>query len=140
MTIINCEVFITLFPAAISSRLYPYDAISHTLILMWYSRRVREKYTCQNIKNCRVYAVSHAVSKCSSMQARKHYQLPSTRVSNSWCICCGWQIEAALSLLNALDIYLERRVSVEWSGGIRGSRSLRDDDRTIFWERGRITV
>jgi len=66
------------------------------------------------------------------MQARKHYQLPSTRVSNSWCICCGWQIEAALSLLNALDIYLERPFAVEWSGGIRGSRSLRDDDRPIL--------
>lgn len=132
MTIIICEVFITLFPAATSSRLYSYDVISLTLILMSYSRRVRENYTYQNIKKWRVSAVSPTVSKCSSMQARKHYQLPSTRVSNSWCICCGWQIEAALSLLNALDIYLERPFAVEWSGGIRGSRSLRDDDRPIL--------
>jgi hypothetical protein len=72
------------------------------------------------------------------MPAREHYQLPSTRVSNSWCICCGWQIGAALSLVNALDIFLERPVAVEWYEGIRESRSLRDSARLSSREQWRI--
>lgn len=54
------------------------------------------------------------------MPAREHYQLPSTRVSNSWCICCGWQIEATLSLVNALDIFLERPVCSRGEWGNKG--------------------
>jgi hypothetical protein len=31
------------------------------------------------------------------LSSREYYQLRSTRVSSSWCICCGWQVEAVLS-------------------------------------------